>query len=168
MWKRKILPVLAFLLVLGAVAAACDYSPAPGPVPITVERSGTCFVFDWSGHSATANDFNNYIIHATSNDSSLVLDDVNMPSSVTSYDVCTVSDGDRVTFFVQAYDGNAEGHYCSWDHNATKTAGTTGDAAKFFVYALFAALASIVSLIVILAVAIYAIKKMGIRMPMQK
>ena len=160
---RNLIPLFALLLLIGTAAAACIYSPVVGEITFTKnEYVNACMEYEWS-HTQTADDFNNYIVRATGG---YTLGDVNYTGK--TFSLCTVEPGETVTFYVQVFDGNAEGHYCSFDYNATlKTGGYIG-AGKLMVYTLLIVFGGFIAVIIFVMVALWGIKKMKIPIPFMK
>ena len=165
--QSKIKALLLFSLLLfvaGSVSAAAldceEYDQFVGATTFSEPYvSGACYQFKWS-HSPTANDFNNYVLHA---DGAVTIEDMNLSAAASSFGVCGVEPGDDVTLYIRAYDGNAEGIFCSFDYNVTATTGSVVDSAMFFTYVLFGTLAGIIGLVIMIALAIYAIKAFKIK-----
>jgi len=165
--KGKLKALLLFSMVLflaasvSAAALDCEaYDEFVGATTFSAPYiSGSCYQFKWS-HSPTADDFNNYVVHVTGDQT---IEDFNLSSAASSFGVCQVEPGDTVVLYVRSYDGNADGLTCGFDYNVTATSGTVVQSAMFFTYAIFGVLAGIIGLVIILAVGVYALKKMNIK-----
>jgi len=158
---RKLLPLFVLLLFAGAASAACtNWSPAVGEVTFsTPVYSNVCIDFEWS-HSRTANDFNNYIIKASGDVS---LNDMN--STGNKFTLCRVAPGDSVTFNVQAFDGNAEGMFCSFDYNVTVNNPELVGSATFLVYTILLVIAGFIGTIIFIILIVWLLKALNIKLP---
>ena len=160
--KALLLMTMVLLVAASASAAVLDCEAYDSIVGATTFSEptvqGACYHFEWQ-HSPTATDFNNYVIHVSGDQTT---EDFNLSSAASSWSVCQVEPGDEVTLYVRSYDGNAEGHFCSFDYNVTALTGSVVGSAMFFTYAMFGALGAIIGIVIIVGVGLYAIKHMGL------
>lgn len=166
--RKLLIPVLLLCIATGAyaadgcVTASSNLTDYP-PITLAFEHTGACVKFTMT-HAQNATDFNNYIVSIDSTEGGR--GDFNTTSKVHS--LCTVEGGEVVTFYAQAYDGNKTDYRCGADYNVQMTVSETGDAARSFVYTGFVVLGSIIGAVVFIIVAVFVIRRTGIKLPYMK
>lgn len=162
---KKILLACLFLLFIGSAVAApplCDFNASPiTSLAVSVEASSSnCALFSWTRTDDalyTSADFNNYMVYYDSDTNPVITGDFNTDS--TSYRVCPIEPGERVTLTVSSYDGNAEGMRCTIDANASFGLASTTGAVEYLIYAIFTAIGGLVLLIILAVLAMMILGK---------